>query len=116
MWVFVTSLSVFSILLCIKCDTVSNMSWWLVFSPLFVGDALNAYFVTTVFIRMYVEKKLKPATLRILWSILQIFLVFLFEFLLCWKLVEPNHFSESEIMAPLFFLSLFIMIRACQMH
>lgn len=115
-FIWVIGILVTSILLCLKCDIDSKISWWVVFSPLFVGDGLNAYFVTTVFIRMYVEKKVKPATLRVLWSLTQLFLVFLFEFLLCWKLSEPNHFEYSEVMAPLFLLSLFIMIRACQMH
>jgi len=114
--VWVTSVTIFTILLCIKCDTESDLTWWVVFSPLFVGDAVNAYFVCTVFIRMYVEKKAKPAVLRILWSLFQLFLVFLFEFLLCWKLSEPNHFEYSEVMSPLFLLSLFIMVRACQLH
>lgn len=115
--IWVTSVTIFSILLCIKCDSsYSEMSWWTVFSPLFVGDGLNAYFVTTLFIRMYVDKKVKPAMLRVLWSLSQLFLVFLFEFLLCWKLSEPNHFEYSEVTAPLFLLSLFIMVRACQLH
>ena len=30
-------------------------SWWVVFSPLFVSDALNAYFCVIVFIRMYID-------------------------------------------------------------
>ena len=30
-------------------------TWWIVFSPLFVSDALNAYFCVIVFIRMYID-------------------------------------------------------------
>ena len=115
-WVWVTSVSIFSVLLSLKLDTSAAISWWMVFSPLFIGDALNAYFVATVFIRMYVDKKVKPGLLRVLWSLCQLFLVFLFEFLLCWKLNDPNHFEFSEVMAPLFLCSLFLMIRACQLH
>lgn len=115
-WVWLSSLAVFTILLSLKCDGELDLSWWVVFSPLFIGDALNAYFVVTVFIRMYIAKRVRPATLRTLWSLLQLVLVFLFEFLLCWKLAEPAQFEYSEVMAPLFILSQFIMIRACQLH
>lgn len=115
-WVWLSSLSVFTILLSLKCDGEMDLSWWAVFSPLFIGDALNAYFVVTVFIRLYIAKRVRPATLRTLWSLLQLVLVFLFEFLLCWKLHDPTQFEYSEVMAPLFILSQFIMIRACQLH
>jgi hypothetical protein len=117
-WVWLTSLSVFTILLALRCDGNVELGWWTVFSPLFIGDALNAYFVVTVFIRMYIAKRVRPATLRTLWSLLQLVLVFLFEFLLCWKLSDgaTTQFDYSEVMAPLFILSQFIMIRACQLH
>jgi len=117
-WIWLVSLAVFTVLLSLKCDYSEkyDMSWWIVFSPLFVGDALNAYFIITVFIRMHIEKKLRAATFRTLWSLVQLVLVFLFEFLLCWKLVEPTHFAYSEVLAPLFILSQLIMIRACQLH
>jgi len=115
-WIWLSSITIFTILLSIKMDSDSEMSWWLVFSPLFVGDALNAYFITTVFIRMYLEKKSRPAIFRTLWSLTQLLLICLFEFFLCMKLNEPGSFEFSEVMAPLFILSQLIMIRACQLH
>ena len=30
-------------------------SWWVIFSPLFISDALNTYFCVIVLIRMYIE-------------------------------------------------------------
>ena len=33
-------------------------TWWVVFSPLFISDALNAYFCVIVFIRMYIDVSL----------------------------------------------------------
>ena len=83
-WVNLVSLTVFSVLLTLKLDEVilhietpgeSNyiksllllhsvkspeqllydLTWWQVFSPLFISDALNCYFCTIVWIRMYVE-------------------------------------------------------------
>jgi hypothetical protein len=115
-FIWVVSLTIFSILLCVKCDTGADLSWWIVFSPLFVGDALNFYFIITVFIRMFLEKKTRPATLRTTWSLVQLILIFLFQFLLCWKLSDTKMFEYSEVMVPLFVLALFVMIRACQLH
>ncbi len=41
-------------------------SWWVVFSPLFVSDALNAYFCVIVFIRMYIDvSKLNCSSTRL---------------------------------------------------
>ena len=115
--IWLTSITIFSILLSLKCDGVTaDMSWWIVFSPLFVADALNAYFIITVFIRMYLSKKSRAATLRTAWSLCQLKLIFIFQLLLCWKLVDPTMFDYSEVMSPLFILSQFIMIRACQLH
>lgn len=46
----------FTILLPLKLEglALTNSSWWTVFSPLFVADGFNAYFVTIVLIRMYI--------------------------------------------------------------
>ena len=35
-----------------------STSWWVVFAPLFVSDALNTYFCAIVLIRMYIEVSL----------------------------------------------------------
>ena len=83
-WVNLVSLTVFSVLLVLKLDEVVlhltpegnslksllpllsvaaetpeqilyDLTWWQVFSPLFFSDALNCYFCTIVWIRMYLE-------------------------------------------------------------
>lgn len=48
---------VFTILVTLKVEGIlsAGTSWWVVFSPLFVSDALNGYFCVIVFIRMYIE-------------------------------------------------------------
>jgi len=114
--VWLTSILVFTILLTLKCDAEVELSWWLIFTPLFVGDAINGYFIIIVFIRMYVTRKMRPALLRTGWSLVQLILIFLFQFLLCWKLENPQMFEFSEVISPLFILSQFIMIRGCQLH
>lgn len=56
---------VFSVLLVFKVEgdefsgavaaALTQTSWWWIFSPLFVSDAVNAYFCVIVFIRMHIE-------------------------------------------------------------
>lgn len=46
------------ILLFSRCEGITDQTengWWIVFAPLFVADALNAYFCVIVLIRMYLE-------------------------------------------------------------
>ena len=47
----------------------SETSWFLVFSPLFICDGLNAYFCIIVFIRQYLDREFRNALLRALWSL-----------------------------------------------
>ena len=54
-WVNLVSLTVFSVLLVLKLEILYHLTWWQVFSPLFISDALNCYFCTIAWIRMYLE-------------------------------------------------------------
>jgi len=96
----------------------SSVSWWVVFSPLFISDALNAYFCVIVFIRMYLEGSYKAALIRALWSLFMLALLFIFKYLLCQKLSDPDgtKLDYSEVMSPIFILLQLVMIRACQLH
>ena len=96
----------------------SPVSWWVVFSPLFISDALNAYFCVIVFIRMYIEGSYKAALIRALWSLFMLALLFIFKYLLCQKLSDPDgtKLDYSEVMSPIFILLQLVMIRACQLH
>jgi len=96
----------------------SPVSWWVVFSPLFISDALNAYFCVIVFIRMYIEGSYKAALIRALWSLFMLALLFIFKYLLCQKLNDPDgtKLDYSEVMSPIFILLQLVMIRACQLH
>lgn len=94
----------------------STVSWWVVFSPLFISDALNAYFCVIVFIRMYLEGSYKAALIRALWSLFMLALLFIFKYLLCQKLSDDTKLDYSEVMSPIFILLQLVMIRACQLH
>lgn len=112
-WIHLIAITVFTILLVLKIDADTN--WWIIFSPLFGADALNAYFCIIVFIRMQLENSLKVALLRASWSATFLLMTFLFKFLLCKKLMGQVTLEYSEIFAPMFILLQLIAVRACQL-
>ena len=78
-WTALVCFTIFTVLLTLKVDTDfgdKSLTWWIVFSPLFVCDALNAYFCVIVFIRMYLDNAYKLALVRAIWSQFMISLLF----------------------------------------
>uniref|UniRef100_A0A8C4XCV5 Transmembrane protein 203 n=1 Tax=Erpetoichthys calabaricus TaxID=27687 RepID=A0A8C4XCV5_ERPCA len=72
---------------------------------------------TIVSIQLYQEGEKCPAVLRLIWIITVLSLKFVFEMLLCRKLVQQS--SElwyGLIISPLFILLQFLMIRACRVN
>jgi len=116
LWLYVLSLLIFSVLAVFKYEGYLGASWWAVFSPLFICDALNAYFVCIVFIRMYKAKNYRAAGLRLLSSIMLLVCIFVFELLLCQKINGDVNYQYSEVFAPTFVALQFLMVRACQTH
>lgn len=108
-WINLVSILIFSIMLAFQFS-----NWWVIFFPLFAGDALNAYFCIIVFIRMQLESPLKVALLRIIWSTIFLLMTFLFKFLLCKKLMGLVTLDYYEIFTPLYILLQLIAVRACQ--
>lgn len=108
-WINLMSILTFTILLAFQFE-----NWWIIFFPLFAGDALNAYFCIIVFIRMQLESPLKVALLRIIWSTIFLLMTFLFKFLLCKKLMGLVTLDYYEIFTPLYILLQLIAVRACQ--
>jgi len=123
-WVGLLFFTVFTVLLTLKVENVvdsDTLTWWHVFSPLFISDALNSYFCVIVFIRMYLEGHYKQALIRALWSQFMICLLFVFKYLLSQRLIEEEINTDSklefsEVMSPIFILLQLVMIRACQLH
>lgn len=118
-WVNLVSVTIFTVLVALKLDDGyfrGSDGWWLVFSPLFVADCLNAYFVAIIMIRMYVESMIKIGVLRNLWSGVLLLLVFVFKCLLCRKLAGQSNLEYSEVFSPIFILLQLVAIRACQIN
>lgn len=120
-WTALLCFTVFTVLLTLRVENIiseEGLSWWNVFLPLFVSDALNAYFCVIVFIRIYLEGAYKPAFIRALWSLFMISLLFVFKYLLCKKLSVgiESKLEFSEVMSPIFILLQLVMIRACKLY
>ncbi|XP_078475208.1 transmembrane protein 203 isoform X2 [Lampetra planeri] len=106
---------VFSVLLAFKAERLLPLDWWKVFVPVFVADGLTAYFTVIVFIRLYQDGEVRVACMRTLWVATVLSLKFVFEMLLCQKLVQPvTDLSFGLIMSPLFFLLQLLLVRACR--
>ena len=114
LWMHLVSLMAFSILAVLKYEEAVIISWWSVFTPLFIADGLNCYFCMIVFIRMVKDENLRSAVIRFLSSMLYLTLLFVFKILLCQKLNRTKIISSSESMAPVFVLLQLVLIRACQ--
>ena len=117
LWMHLVSVTVFSVLSILKFESVLYATWWAVFRPLFVCDALCAYFCIIVFIRTYKERgDLRAGIMRLFPSLLYVTLLFVFKVLFCQKLSKAKNISHSEVMAPLFILLQIILVRACHVH
>ena len=110
---YLVSCLVFTILTVLKYEGFID-TWWHVFIPLFTGAGLNAYFCVIVFIRMYKKKDYRTAGLRLIYSLVSLVCLFVFELLFCLKLQSSRRLTYSEIFAPVFVLLQLMMARACR--
>ncbi|CAH2316982.1 Transmembrane 203 [Pelobates cultripes] len=116
-FIHVSSLLIFSVLVALKVDGVAQaLSWWNVFIPLFAADGLSTYFTTIVTVRLFQEDK-RQAVLRLFWILTILSLKFVFEMLLCQKLVgNTKELWYGLILSPIFILLQLLMIRACRVN
>lgn len=108
-WVNVTALIFFLALVALKLDKYIDQSWWTIFSPLFVADALNAYFAIIVAIRLHLNET-NPIK-RSAWSFVSLTLLFAFKLMLCKKLTGSSSLEYSEVMSPIFLLLQLLFVR-----
>ncbi|XP_069097433.1 transmembrane protein 203 [Pleurodeles waltl] len=114
----VLAVLIFSVLLVLKVDGfVTGISWWNVFIPFFAADGLSTYFTTIVSVRLFQDGDKRLAVLRLFWILTILSLKFVFEMLLCQKLVEQSRdLWYGLIMSPMFILLQLLMIRACRVN
>lgn len=108
-WVNVTSLIFFLALVALQIDGFIKQSWWTIFTPLFVADALNAYFAIIVAIRLHLYET-NPIK-RSAWSFVALTLLFAFKLMLCKKLSGSSSLEYSEVMSPIFILLQLLVVR-----
>ena len=114
-WLYLVTSLLFTILVVLKYENIIN-SWWHVFIPLFAGAGLNAYFCVIVFIRMRKKGGFRAAGLRLIYSLVTLVCLTVFELLFCIKLEKSDRLTYSEIFAPIFVLLQLMMVRACQVY
>lgn len=86
-FVHLLALLVFSVLLALRVDGLApGLSWWNVFVPFFAADGLSTYFTTIVSVPLF--RMEAAGVLRLFWVLTVLSLKFVFEMLLCQKLVE----------------------------
>ncbi|VDO36812.1 unnamed protein product [Brugia timori] len=85
-WLHAVGLLTFSVLIVMKIEIYSSLTYWHVFTPLFIATALNLYFLFIVLIRAIVEEKqCKDPILKHAFSWLRLVMIGIFEALLCYK-------------------------------
>lgn len=108
---------IYSILVTVKLENTFFLadkylqSWWTVHYPLFIFDAISAYYCTIIFIRQYQSGKHRAAFIRAFFTFKRIFLLFTLNILLCYKLDHQVNINFSEVFLPLFYL---LIILICQ--
>ncbi|CAJ0935459.1 unnamed protein product [Ranitomeya imitator] len=116
-FIHISSLLIFTILLAMKVDKLLDLGWWNVFIPFFAADGLSTYFTAIVTVRLFQDGEKRQAVLRLFWILTILSLKFVFEMLLCQKLVEQTKgLWFGLIMSPVFILLQLLMIRACRVN
>ncbi|XP_026975075.1 transmembrane protein 203-like [Sagmatias obliquidens] len=117
-FVHLLALLVFSVLLALRVDGLApGLSWWNVFVPFVAADGLSTYITTIISVRLFQDREKRLAMLRLFWFLTVLSLKFVFEMLLCQKLVEPTReLWFVLITSPVFILLQLLMIRACRVN
>lgn len=114
-FLFLISLTISSFLLTVKLISDSSyalLTWSTVLSPLFISDAISAYFCVIIFIRHYKTGAFKAAFIRAFFSLKRVCLLFVFKLLLAYKLDDNYAINYSEVFLPIFYIILLLVCRA----
>lgn len=95
-------------LICISSDSFCGRRF---------AAGLSTYFTAIVSVRLFQDGEKRLAVLRLFWVLTLLSLKFVFEMLLCQKLVEQTpELWYGLIMSPVFILLQLLMIRACRVN
>uniref|UniRef100_F1L240 Transmembrane protein 203 n=1 Tax=Ascaris suum TaxID=6253 RepID=F1L240_ASCSU len=123
LWLHCVGTLIFSVLLTVKLELYSGISYWYVFTPLFVASAFNCYFLFIVFVRTIIdEKDCKAPFLKYAFSWLRLVMLGVFEALLCYKIngdLEDGQVavqsSYGVIFLPIWVLMAALCFQACRL-
>ena len=105
-----------TILICLKLDFDCELSWKHVMMPMFIVDALQAYFCIIVFLRMLHDFQIKQAMSRLLISGVLLTSRFMFKLFIYLLLVDDNTNGKYKFQYakfPLFLHLVLLMFRSC---
>eukprot|EP01137_Pigoraptor_chileana_P021181 Opistho-2@84568 len=105
----------FSIVLPLQLDGyISALSWHIVFIPLYAMDALIAYITAIVALRMSINTMSQPIIFRfVIRSVFVVIPLFVFELLLCQRLMGERDSTYSAIFSPLLFVACMGVLWSC---
>uniref|UniRef100_A0AC34QMZ6 Uncharacterized protein n=1 Tax=Panagrolaimus sp. JU765 TaxID=591449 RepID=A0AC34QMZ6_9BILA len=100
-----------------------SVSYWHIFTPLFIASVLNLYFLFIIFIRTIVEtRQFKNACVSSLFNAFRVLIIAIFEVLLCHKIdgdFESHgvavQSSYGVVFMPIWLLMTTFIFQACRM-
>lgn len=112
--IYVFGAFLFSILLILKVEETIDLSWLVVFAPLFTADGLAAYFAVIVFIRYFISpsRNIRKGIYTSLLNVIMYVLLLICKILLVQRLEGANTtFTVATI--PLILLMQIFVIKSC---
>lgn len=104
---------VFTVLICLKLDSVYDLDWFNVFLPLFLVDLFQANFLSILFIRQVLDNQKKMATFRLILAGLLLISRIMFKYLTYQFVVNANSFKFQLAAVPLYFHLIILMFKTC---
>uniref|UniRef100_A0AC35G2J1 Uncharacterized protein n=1 Tax=Panagrolaimus sp. PS1159 TaxID=55785 RepID=A0AC35G2J1_9BILA len=122
LFLHVTALLISTVLLAGKWLKFNYITFWQIFTPLFVSSALNIYFLFIIFVRSLIEyKQFKNAFLGSVFNFLRVFMFSIFLILICHKIDGEDHkevavaSTYGVIFMPIWVIITLFGFQACRM-
>ena len=108
------SLLTTSILIPMKLEHDVTLSWWTVFTPIWITDGMWIYFRLIIYLRLHFHytSRRHRGILKFFWIITFTALLISFEMLLCQHL-EHSKYTLTTVFIPLFIVLGLLLIRSC---
>lgn len=125
MLINIIGIFIFTILLCVKYDSDSLITWRQLFIPLWLVDGLSIYFCIIVFLRQLGEFQAKSAAFRLFFSFFFLATRFVAKLMVYFILStnseniyndENRKLKFQHASIPMFFHLGMLMFRSCRLH